>query len=212
MQRPKACAATPPNSARASGCGTTGEGGAGSTVRRAEPRQRQRMGGIRSSGRMMSSARGSNRRRSREPPAPPRAVGAEPLGRFVDRPVEHAGAAPVERVDAVDLGPAATTARTGRGRALEQEGSDGHGVDRRAVVVQQARQDRFAAACAATDLVVGLDHGDLSPASARTTAAASPLGPARRPWRCSCQGAVSAVAARAPAVDGCRRVAVPPAT
>ena len=48
-----------------------------------------------------------------------------------------------------------------RPRPAQELRADGHRVDRRAVVVQQAGHDRLAGAGAAADLVGGFQHGDL---------------------------------------------------
>ena len=106
------------------------------------------------------------------------AVGAESVGGGLDRAIQHPGTAAVERVDTVDLGQPPRQPVTVEAQPGEERRADGHRVDRRAVVVQQAGQDRLAAAGAAADLVGGFQHGHLTPARARVTAAARPFGPA----------------------------------
>ena len=85
---------------------------------------------------------------------PPGAVGAlHPVGGGLDRAVQHAGAAAVERVDAVDLREAPGQAVSIEAQPRQELRADGHRVDRRAVVVQQAGDDRLAGAGAAADVV-----------------------------------------------------------
>ena len=85
-----------------------------------------------------------------------------PVGGGLDRAVQHARAAPVERVDAVDLREAPGQAVAIEAQAGEELRADGHRVDRRAVVVQQAGDDRLAGARAPSDLVGGFQDGDLN--------------------------------------------------
>ena len=92
---------------------------------------------------------------------PPGAVGAQPVGGGLDRAVQHARAATVERVDAVDLREAPGQAVTIEAQPGQELRADGHRVDRRAVVVQQAGDDRLAGARAPSDVVGGFQDGDL---------------------------------------------------
>ena len=92
--------------------------------------------------------------------------------------MQHAGAAAVERVDTVDLRPAPRQAVPVQVEAAQELRADGHRVDRRAVVVQQAGKDRFAAAGATADLVGGLEHGDLHAFGGQGDGGGEPVGPA----------------------------------
>ena len=134
--------------------------------------------GTRSSGPMMSSRqRVEVRRRLAERQPPPRPVAAEAGRGLVHRAVQHAGAAVVEGCTQSISGHRHDRPYRSSSRLFRNVRADGHRVDRRAVVVQQAGHDGLAAAGAAADLVGGLQHGDLTPLAARAMAAASPLGP-----------------------------------
>ena len=75
--------------------------------RHAEPGQRQRMSGHpEQRAHDVLGKRVEPRRRRAERRAPPGPVGAEPGGGVVDRALQHARIAAVERVHTVDLGPA----------------------------------------------------------------------------------------------------------
>ena len=110
-------------------------------------------------------------RRQADPSAPrPAAVVAPSSG----------SARPPDRRRAGGRGRSAASASAGRARRVErpqERRAAASGVERRALVVQQAGQGQLAAAGPAADPVRGLEHGDPTPARARVTAAASPLGP-----------------------------------
>ena len=137
----KACAATPPNSARA--CSVRNARAsveAGSSVGAPKRASAPGAAGCAASGRMMSSARSSKsrdgaaeQRRQRRRRAP------RPAAVSLDRAVQHPGRAAVERVDAVDLRPrppqpVAVQAELGAGTASRPPWVEG-----RAVVVAAAR-------------------------------------------------------------------------
>ena len=110
---------------------------------------------------MSSDKRIETGRRLAEQPAPPGTVGAQPVGGGLDRAVQHARAAAVERVDAVDFREPPGQAVTIEAEPGQELRADGHRVDRRAVVVQQAGNDRLAGARATADFVGGFQDGDL---------------------------------------------------
>ncbi len=109
---------------------------------------------------------------------PPRAVATEAGRGLLHRAVQHAGGAVVEGMDAIDLRPAPREAVAVEVEAAEELRADGHRVDRRAVVVQQAGNDGFAAAGATADLVGGLEHGDLHAFGSQGEGGGEPVGPA----------------------------------
>ncbi len=111
-----------------------------------------------------------------EPPA--RSVATEAGRGLLHRAVQHAGGAAVEGVDAIDLRPAPRQSVPLQVEAAEELRADGHRVNRRAVVVQQAGDDGFAAAGAAADLVGGLEHGDLYAFGSQGDGGGEPVGPA----------------------------------
>src|SRR5271156_3270434 len=84
---------------------------------------------------------------------PPGPVATETGRGLLHRAVQHASLAAVERVDAIDLRPAPRQAVPLQIEAAEELRADRHRVDCRAVVVQQAGDDGFAAAGATADLV-----------------------------------------------------------
>ena len=94
-------------------------------------------------------------------PRPGPAVLAQALHRVVDRPVEHAGAAIVERVHEGDVGMDQLEAVSPEVGRLEERRHRGQRVDRRAHVVDEARQGERRAAGPATDGVGALEdeHG-----------------------------------------------------
>src|SRR6478752_977807 len=139
-----------------------GQGGCGQCGGGAEAGQRQRM--MRHPQQRTHDVLGQRietGRRLAEQAAPPGTIGAQPVGRGLDRAVQHARATPVERVDAVNFRQAPRQAVTIETQAGEELRADGHRMDRRAVVVQQAGNDRLAAARATPDFVGGLQNGDL---------------------------------------------------
>ena len=105
-------------------CETTWRGlTAGSTVGGAEPGQRQRMvGQPQQRTHDVLGERIEPRRRPGEQRSPARAVGPRPSAVVVDRAIQHPGTAAVERMDTVDLGPAARAVRNGRGPAPARNG------------------------------------------------------------------------------------------
>ena len=173
----KEWAATPPNSARA----------AGERQRRASsvagaaagmPKRASRSGcfGRCSSGRSTSSFSASKLRGGRlEQPAPGAAVGAESRRGLLDRAHHHCGAAVVERMGEVDLGPAPLQpVRLQPQRAQEGRGRR-HRVRRRADVVDHARA-RSARRCGCRRRS---SPPPRAPSPARRPAPAPPRRPAR---------------------------------
>ena len=121
----------------------------------------------------MSSVEGA--RGPLEDAPPGGAVGAEPARGLLDRAQHHPGAAVVERVGAIDLRPAPLEAVALELERLQERRADRHRVDRRAEVVHQPGDGQLAAARAAADRVLGLEHGHREPLAAR--------GRPRRPAR-----------------------------
>src|SRR5271166_3552764 len=78
----------------------------------------------------------------------------------------------------VDLWPAPRQSVPLQVEAAEELRADGHRVDRGAVVVQQAGDDRLAAAGTTADLVGGLEHGDLYTLGGQSDGGGEPVGPA----------------------------------
>ena len=104
---------------------------------------------------------------------------ADRLGGPVERVVQHAGGAVVERVGAVDLRlqPRDRPAR-GETERGERRRSGRQRMDRRAVVDDQAGDDQLRAAHAATDRLARLQHGDVEPGTGQHRRADQPVRPA----------------------------------
>ena len=100
-------------------------------------------------------------RRRGEDALPRTPILAEPAGGVGERPHDHSRAAVVERVGQVDLGPAPLEAVTLQRELVQRRCADRHHVHGRAVVVQQTRERQLAAASAAADARLGLQHGHL---------------------------------------------------
>ena len=79
---------------------------------------------------------------------------------------------------AIDFGPSPLQAVSLQTETVEEGGSDGHGVKRRAVVVQKAGHDGLARASAAADLVGRLQHRDLRTLFCEGDGGSEPVGPA----------------------------------
>ncbi len=109
---------------------------------------------------------------------PPRSVATESGRGLLHRAVQHTRAAAVERMHAVDLRPAPGEAVAIQVDLAEERRADGHRMDRRAVVVQQAGKDGFAAAGAAADFVGRLEDGDLHALGGQGYGGGEPVGPA----------------------------------
>ena len=119
-----------------------------------------------------------SRRRVAESALPPRAVATEAGRGLLNRAVQHAGAAAVEWVDTVDIRPAPCEAVAFQVEFADERRADGHRVDRRAVVVQQAGNDGFAAAGTSADLVGRLEDSDRNTFGGQRYGGSEPVGPA----------------------------------
>ena len=117
-------------------------------------------------------------RRVAEREPPPRPVAPQAGRGLLHRAVQHPGAAAVEGVDAIDLWPAPREAVPLQVEAGQELGADGHRMYRRAVVVQQTRDYRFAAAGPTADFVGGLQHGDLYAFGGQGDGGGEPVGAA----------------------------------
>ena len=82
----------------------------------------------------------------------------------------------VEGVREVHLGPAPLEAVALEVQRAEERGADRHGVDRRADVVDQARDGQLLAARAAADRRFGLEHGDADSLASQRRRGGQPVG------------------------------------
>ena len=98
------------------------------------------------------------RRRGPEEPLPGGPVGPETRDGFGNRADHHPGAAVVERVGQVDLGPAPLEPVALEVQRAQERRPDGHRVDGRAVVVEHPGNGELARPGTAADLVGGLEH------------------------------------------------------
>ncbi len=95
------------------------------------------------------------------PPAPP--VGPEADGGLVDRTPQQPGLPGVEGVGAVDLGPTPAQAVTLQVERRQVRRAHAHGMERRAVVVEHARNSELTAPRTTADVVGGFEHLDVDP-------------------------------------------------
>ncbi len=110
---------------------------------------------------------------------PPAAtIGAQPVGRLAYRTVQHARAAVIERMHAVDIGQQPAQAVAVQVQAGEELRADGHRMDGRTVVMHQAGHDGLAAAGTAAHLLGGLENGDLQSGFGQGDGGGEPIGPA----------------------------------
>lgn len=135
--------------------------------------------GTRSIGPMMSSASMSNfadgvanslRQRDPSPPNPAAVASTERCS--------NPGVTVIEGVSAVDFRPAPRQPVATQVEAAQEARTDGHRMKRRAMIVQQSGQDRFAAAGAAAHLSCGLEHGDFQTCPGQHDGGGEPVGPA----------------------------------
>ncbi len=180
MQRPEGMGRnTTEQSPSLVGAEHPGERGRGKHRGRAEPGQLQWvMREPQQRAHDVLAERVESRRRIAERALPPRSVATEAGRGLLHRAVQHASAAAVERVHAVDLRPAPGEAVAVQVEFAEERRADGHRMDRRAVVVQQAGKDGLAAAGASADLVGRLEDGDLHALGRQRYGGGEPVGPA----------------------------------
>ena len=127
--------------------------------------------------------------RSFEGAPPAVAVGAEAAGGLVDRAPEETGVARVERVGAVDLRPAPPQPVPLQAQLAEVRRPDAHGVERRAVVVQDTGHGQLARAGAAADVRRALEDGDVDAVLRQPDRGGEPVRVRRRRrWRSSSHG------------------------
>ncbi len=159
----KPCAATPPNSARAfSVCQRRAVTEAGSNV--PTPKRASLIGwsGTCAMGRIKSSARSSKAREARpkvrrhRSPSGPRPAAVSSTDRN-SRPASPESSGWAQSIS----GHRHCNPYRSRPRRAEVGRADAHGVERRAVVVQDTGQGQLAGAGAAADVVGRLEHGDV---------------------------------------------------
>ena len=175
-----ACAATPPKSALACGVRKARASTVAGIAARS-PKRSSRSGceGRCSTGRTRSSLRTSKERRwAGERPAPRGPVVAESRGRPLDRAHHHPGAAVVERVRQVDLGPAPlepVAAEVERVVGTASPAAIGCTAEQKSWT--RPGTVELAAAGAAAELGLGLEHRHPDPLAGERDRAGEPVGP-----------------------------------
>ena len=116
------------------------------------------------------------RRGGPEEPLPRRPVAPEARDGLGDRADHHPGAAVVERVGQVDLGPAPLEPVALEVQRAQERRPDGHRVDRRAVVVKHTGDGELAGPGSPADLLGGLEHRHPHPLARERDRAREPVG------------------------------------
>ncbi len=115
------------------------------------------------------------RRRCEQPP-PHFTVAAESTRRVVQRPKQNAGAAIVERVREVDLGPAPLKAVLGEPERVQKRRPCRHRMHGRAVVVEQAWDRQLTGPRPTPDRLLGLEYRNPHARTGQRHRAGEPIG------------------------------------